>query len=224
MKLITAIGLLIPLLIVSISLAEDLPSTYQKNGIEFAIPANWSIAKVEQINGSQTDGSPINDTKIVLSDGKSAIRMDIVEISQVKWLHLLYGDPFDYAPNSEVCDITELFYRTKILLDNEKSKSIHSSGGSGLSVQPDDLKYAAFTLVTDGESGIPIEWTLAWTKKEYIDKFIGVHALFKDNYPMKSLNASFGGKYDMQIPLYEFLDSFSMNKTGRSKKDLINKI
>jgi hypothetical protein len=221
MRQIIIVGLLISLLMVSLSIAADKPTIYQKNGIEFAIPANWSVAKVEQLNSTQTDGSPINDTKIVLSDGKSAIRIDVIGIPQVKWLLPLYDDGPYY-----VCDILESFYRIQILSDSEKSEFGHSSSGSGLSVHPDDVEYAGFRT---GNSGDLIEWTLAWTKPEYKDKFIGVHALFQKDYPMKSLSMPGGSGNYMQTPLYEILDSFSMSKKGASKQeiaseDLIHKI
>jgi hypothetical protein len=213
--------LLVFMLIISISSAENGSAIYQDHGLSFKIPQNWSVSKVEQLNSTQTDGSPINDTKIVLSDGKSAIRIDIIGIPQVKWLLPLYDDGPYY-----VCDILESFYRIQILSDSEKSEFGHSGGGSGLSVHSDDVEYAGFRT---GNSGDLIEWTLAWTKPEYKDKFIGVHALFQGDYPMKSLSMSGGSGNYMQTPLYEILDSFSMSRTGASKQeiaseDLIHKI
>ena len=60
------------LLLISITVAADNSEIYQDYGIKFSMPANWSVEKFDQLTKTQPDGTPINDTKIVLSDGYSA--------------------------------------------------------------------------------------------------------------------------------------------------------
>jgi hypothetical protein len=43
--------------------------TYSNHNISFQIPANWSLTK---------DAVSVNDTQIVLSDGISAIHVDLI--------------------------------------------------------------------------------------------------------------------------------------------------
>ena len=200
---------LVLMLLIFISSAENDSTTYQDNGLSFKIPQNWSIAKVEQINGSQIDGSPINDTKIVLSDGKSAIRIDIVDMPQMPWILSFYDKDETKFPW-----FMEAFYRVNVIKSEDKSSS-----SVGLPANPDRVSNPGFSV---GEN----EWIIAWTKPSYKNKFIGVRAIFEGIYPMKS-DTRQGFDYAMQIPLYEFLESLRSNFSSNeemNKIDIISKV
>lgn len=186
----------------------DDPIVYQDHGIKFSIPSNWSVVKDEHLNGTQFDGSPINDTKIVLTDGDSAIRIDIIEIPQVKWLLNLYDDEPQGHFNLmqyRVFSILEPFYRKEVLLENQDS-NIAWSGGSGLPVHPDNIDDVNYRT---GKNGDLAEWIVVWTKSKYTDNFIGVHALYRGNYPVKILSMPDNRSQNMQTSLYGVLESFA---------------
>lgn len=214
------IWLALILILLSSSIAFAAPSIYRDNGIAFTIPANWSIADVQQLDRTEADGTLVNDTKIVLTDNYSAIRIDIIKIPQTKWLMQMYEDSPYY-----VMGILESYYRTKLLEINSRSMGLN--GGSGLSIKPDGVEHASFRT---GSNGDLIEWIMIWTKPDYNDKFIGVHALFQGDYQMKPLSMSGGGPYSyyMQKPLYEILDSIVMNKTSqpitKESENIVSKV
>jgi len=122
------IWLALILILLSSSIAFADPNIFKDNGISFAIPANWSIANVQQLNSTETDGTLVNDTKIVLTDGESAIRIDVIRIPQVKWLNQMYDDSPYY-----VMGVLESYYRTKLLEIIQQNGGIGLNGGSGLS-------------------------------------------------------------------------------------------
>jgi len=199
-------------LLISISLAENNSATYQDNGLSFKIPLNWSVAEVEHLNETQADGSPINDTKIVLSDGKSAIRIDIVDMPQMSWILSFYE-----KDNTKFPWFIEAFYRTNVI---KKERGCTSS--VGLPAKPDGVSNLGFSVCRGDQD----EWIIAWTKPSYKNKFIGVRAIFDGIYPMKYDNRG-GYDYTMQSALYELLESLSTNfslSEGNEKMDIVSRV
>jgi hypothetical protein len=182
----------------NVSIAPSPITTYTKHNLNFKIPNDWGISNEKQINSTQMDGTSINDTQITLTSGPSVIRVDVIEIPQIKWLLNMYDDGPWY-----VTGVLESFYRKSILkLSNPKKMG----GGSGIPVNPDGTKDMSFRTSSNGNT---TEWIIAWIKPEYSDKFIAVHALFQGDQQTKSLSMSEGGQsYYMQKPLYEILTSF----------------
>lgn len=174
-------------------------ATYTDHGLNFEIPNGWAISDDKQINSIQMDGTSISDTQIILTEGPSVIRVDIIEIPQIKWLLNMYDDCPWY-----VTGVLESFYRNNII---RVSIPESQSGGSGIPVNPDGTKDMSFRTSSNGDK---TEWIIAWVKPEYADKFIAVHALFQGDQSMKSLSMSGGGQnYYMQEPLYEVLTSLA---------------
>lgn len=191
--------------------AED-PSEefYQDYGIEFEIPVGWNVADVQQI---QDDNTSMNDTKIVLTDSKSAIRIDIIEIPQVSWLMQMY----DNVPHC-VVGILQSYYSTYILKSEDEI-----FGGTGLPVYPDGTKSMAFATQKSGDM---VQWVVTWTKPGYGDKFIAIRGYFQGNYKMEDVSTSWQG-YKMEEPLNDILTSFDVeedegNVADEAKIDLIS--
>jgi hypothetical protein len=205
---------LILILIISISSGKDNSTLFQNYGLSFEIPQNWSIAKIEQLNSSQNDGSLINDTKIVLSDGKSAIRIDIIEIPQMPWLLSFYDSDSSIFPW-----FIETFYRKTVINLGDCSEEGYSGGDHsvGLPVSPDGVERVGFLVCNNYNSA---RWTLAWTKPEYIKRFIGINAIFEGDYPLeKDIRGGYSEEqYSMQKPLYELLDSLATSFSSDGKR------
>jgi hypothetical protein len=201
------------ILIISISSGKDNSTLFQNYGLSFEIPKNWSIAKIEQLNSSQNDGSLINDTKIVLSDGKSAIRIDIIEIPQMPWLLSFYEKDPSIFPW-----FIETFYRKTVInlgdcYEEGYSGEDHSVG---LPVSPDGVERVGFLVCNNYQTA---RWTIAWTKPEYVKKFIGINAIIEGDYPIvKDIRGGYSEeRYSMQEPLYELLDSLTTNFSSGGK-------
>jgi hypothetical protein len=111
-------------------------TTYTNHSLNFEIPNGWAVSSEKQINNTQMDGTSINDTQIILSEGPSVIRVDIIEIPQIKWLLKMYDDGPWY-----VTGVLESFYRNYII---EISIPKSLKGGSGIPVNPDGTKDMSF--------------------------------------------------------------------------------
>ena len=181
----------------SVSIAPSPITTYTKHNLNFEIPNGLGISNEKQINGTQVDGASINDTQIILTS-PSVIRVDVIEIPQIKWLLNMYDDGPWYMTG-----VLESFYRNQII----KVSILQRLGsGSGIPVNPGGTKDMSFRTSSNGDT---TEWIIAWIKPEYIDKFIAIHALFQGDQQMKFLSMSGGGQnYYIQKPLYEILTSF----------------
>jgi hypothetical protein len=189
--------------------------TYNNHGLIFSIPANWSVAKDEQIHGIQSDGTPINDTKIVLTDGGSAIRIDIVEFPQMSWLRGAIGEENIYYLE----DTLGYIYCNQVL----NQTRINGGGGTELTVHPDGSQYTYFRV-----SDQKVEWLILWTKPDYGNKFVGIHSIHNGGSAIKQLNI-YNSNYSMPTSLYGILDSISTDKPlskikSAASKDLISKV
>ncbi|KUK44742.1 MAG: hypothetical protein XD72_0916 [Methanothrix harundinacea] len=179
-------GVLVAILC-SVLVALPISATeYSGHGIAFQIPANWTISDDQQINGTQSDGSSIFDTKITLSDSISTIRIDLIEIPQYAWIRNIYRDNPHYEAN-----FLENFYRSIVLNSSEV-------GGSLTRIWEQDL------LLTSRNEGR--EWTLIWALP---DKFLGVYAIFEGKYPIIEMRPG-DHELDMPMPLYEILESIAL--------------
>jgi hypothetical protein len=78
--------------------------------------------------------------------------------------------------------------------------------GSGISIKPDGVDQASIYENCDQP---PAEWLIAWTKPEYKEEMVGIHALFSGNYqqiPFEWYGSS--KNYTMQQPLWLILTTF----------------
>lgn len=209
--------LIIALILIGVSSATEQPKqnlTYNDHGLFFYIPANWSIAEDEQIHRIQFDGTPMNDTKIVLTDGISAIRIDIVEIPQLNWLRKAFGEEIYHLE-----DGLGKFYSNQVLNMSDSRRS--SSGGTELTVHPDDSQYTYFRVFDENT-----EWLVLWTKPDYGNKFIGIHSIHDRKYPTVKLNI-YKREYYMQTSLYIILNNLTAGEPLAQSivdKDLISKV
>lgn len=191
---------------------------YLKHNISFQIPANWSVAKDSLVG---------NDTKIVLYDGSSAIRIDLIKSSgpdmdKMVMEHIGKGSESGHVSwklvNSltpwEVADAVTDYYMKDVIAPQFKIALL----GSGTSIKPDGA----------GDAGVAInqeqtEWTIAWTKPEYGDQIIGVHGVFYRNYTKKLIIMN-GVSTELFIPepLWMILSSFTMG--NKPKPSLIDQV
>jgi hypothetical protein len=184
------------LLLVFPSLVFSEGNIYEKHNISFQIPVNWSVTK---------DAQSSNDTQIVLSNRTSTIRIDIVDLPQMTWL--LNSSSNEFAIDSVVLG----YYQTNILKQDSRNINAWSSANKP---QPDGIRQLTFGVGGEGQ-----EWVLGWSKPEYGEKFISVHALFDGNFTVVDLSEGRSDwRYYMPIPFYDLLDSFKTNFGTKAKK------
>ena len=237
MIILKRIGVLLvsALLLCSITSAASSPfkqnamqnPSYKDHTLSFEVPQNWSVIK---------DHKEGNDTQVVLSEGTNSIRIDLIKHPGI---NKLIGDYLDHVLNSELAslslkaELASLSYKSNDP-NNEAWKSaytqfpwysneavccyyelniihpIDSDGPvSGISVNPDGVKYPGIYTNADSHHGIN-EWVIAWTKPSYDDEIIGVHSLFKGDY--REIKVEWKGSnrhYSMPEPLWTVLNTLN---------------
>jgi len=232
---------LVFMLLISISSAQNNSTMYKDNGISFEIPQNWNVVK---------DIQEGNVTQIVLSDGINAIRMDLIKNSDI---NTIIGEYLDYHVSKS--DLSSLCQDAKNMTDTEwhsaykkfpwysndaiseyyqknivRPNTQLGGTGSGISVKPDGVAYAGIATNNGHHDDKEIdEWFISWTKPEYDNEIIGVHSLFKGDYP--SVEIEWRGSstnYAMPEPLWIVLTTFNRGNeplpkpaTGSSLVDLV---
>jgi len=190
--------LVMAVLLIGVTSAEqESEKTYSNHSISFQIPANWSVTK---------DAHSINDTQIVLSNGASTIRIDIVDLPQMSWLR-------DSSSNEFAIDSVVMgYYEKHILKQDGRNINAYSATAKLL---PDGIGgQLTFGVGKEGQ-----EWVLAWSKPDYGERFIGVHALFNGNFSVVDLSEGRSDwRYYMPISFYDLLDSFKTNAGTEAKK------
>ncbi|NYT02989.1 MAG: hypothetical protein GKC10_09590 [Methanosarcinales archaeon] len=206
-------AIIILYLLVGASLASQ-NETYCHHGLCFEIPHEWDVVKDVQVG---------NDTQIVLSDGVSAIRVDLIkypdrEIDKLMLEHLIRDKtiPENYS-SSCICPWRFIYalvpwqangaignyYKTEII----KPVNDLRCSGSGISIKPDGVEQAS---IHESCEELPAEWVIAWTKPEYDEELIGIHAIFSGRYLQMPFEWHGSSKdYSMQQPLWLILTTFS---------------
>lgn len=158
--------------------------------INFQIPRGWYVAQ------NNTTGTA-NDTKIVLTDDESAIRIDIVALPQMTWLRSLSDGHSDF----DIYGVVMNYYKKNILKQDISIFSISSTR----KVSPDGLRDLVFGMTQMGD-----EWIIAWSKPEYGEKFIGMHVIFTGEQNTTEIGYE-GSDYKYPMPdiLYNLLNDFS---------------
>jgi len=103
------------------------------------------------------------------------------------------------------------YYQKNIL--KQDSRNINACSAAN-EPQPDGIRLLTFCVGGEGP-----EWVPAWSKPEYGERFIGVHALFDGNFTVVDLSE--GGsdwRYHMPTLFYDLLDSFKTNARTKAKK------
>lgn len=185
-----------------IGAADAIENTYNKHNVSFQIPANWSIAKDAQ------DGS---DTQVVLTNGDSTIRLDIVDMPELVTIRNVSSDDYSYSLGSLVLG----YYQKSALKGDYGQLNAMSSTDKP---NPDGSRSVSFGVAGEGQ-----EWVLVWSKPEYGGKFIGAHAIFDGNFSVVDLGEGKGRigdvwKYYMPTLFYDLLDSFRANFGTTAKK------
>jgi len=177
---------------------------FQGHGISFQVPEGWKIA--------ENDSTNVNDTKIVLTDTKSAIRIDIVNFTELGVLRNLSSIE-EHSMEQIILD----YYKSEILNPNKASSSNIRSTSSTDQVHPDGISnnvmFGTDIWKSGGHGG---EWIFAWSKKEYGAKLIGVHALFNGNYSAVDLSYNHDWVYPAPAPLVELINSIKTKMSGIS--------
>ncbi len=207
------------ILISTINVSALNNGSYTKYGLCFEIPEGWNVAK------ESTEG---NDTQIILSDGVSAIRVDLIKysdqgIDQLMMDHLKRDKtiPEDSSYNCSWRLIYALvpwqangaigyYYKNDVI------KLVRNLGcyGSGISITPDGVGQASIHYDCGTPPG---EWLIAWTKPEYNEELIGVHALFQGDYKQIPFEWHGSSKnYTMQEPLVQVLTSFTRGEKPKA--------
>jgi len=198
------------------SCGQQQNETYSGHNLSFAIPEGWTVVKDVQ-NG--------NDTQIVLSDTTSAIRIDLIKITELELNRLMLEhlnsrngpsypseiDPTTHGLWKLIYCLTPWnangamgsYYKDEVI----KTRTSYCSSGSESSIKPDQVEY---TSVYNSCEEPPNDWLLAWIKPEYEDDFIGVHAIFLGDYEEISLEWQGGSRdHTMQRPLYVVLTTIT---------------
>lgn len=161
-------------------------STYQKHNISFQIPANWGVSEDMQVG---------NDTLIILKNGDSSIRIDIVDWSLLPTLRSMSKEPnLDY-----------LLMDHFTTMQNDRTSWENLTGSS--EVHPDGLYYVSFQ--STGNSTL----MFAWTKPEYGTRYIVVKGIFFGSQKIISLYSFYGCPVDLVNLLNSFRTKFGRAET-----------
>ena len=191
-------------------IAASCASEFQGHGIYFEIPEGWHVAENNSTN--------INDTKIVITDNRSAIRIDLVKFPELGVLRNISS-----IEEGSMDQIIRDYYTSEVLNPNKgknwgSANNIRSISSTD-QVNPDGVGNNVMfgTDMWDPSSrnsegvGHGGEWFFAWSKKEYGDKLIGVHALFDGNYSVVDLSYNHDWVYPAPVPVVELLNSIRTN-------------
>jgi hypothetical protein len=110
------------------------------------------------------------------------------------------------------------YYKDKII----RTSTDFCSSGSGISIKPDVVEQASVYNSCGEPPTAPTEWLFAWTKQDYNNEIIGIHALFSGEV-YKQVSFQWPGARDinrtMQQPLYTVLTTIA--KGDRSKSSTL---
>jgi len=173
--------------------------------IHFEIPHGW----IKEENILENKG----DIQIVLSNKSSTIQIDFVKIPggiiQVlgDWLRDSWPKRY-FADQWGINRAAGYYYINYIVNLDRPSYKIH---GTGLSMKPDSVLYPYYGYKKTSKSNY--DWIVAWTKPNYNDRIVGIHAVFEDNYDETIISAGGGAnvKMYMQQPLYILLSKLNIN-------------
>jgi hypothetical protein len=179
------------------SLGVGMAEKYSGHNVSFEVPANWSVTKDEQLG---------NDTFVVLNNSSSSIRIDIVSYPSLPTLRSVSGE------HNHTLDYMLIDHLTKMLNDRTFWQTLTGS----IEVHPDDLYYPVSFQTTENSKLI-----FAWTKPEYMDKYIVVKGVFSGPQDIILLNDIF----ECPVDLVDILNSFR-TKYSRAEENitsLVNK-
>lgn len=222
-------GALLVLMLFFSAITVSEGSVYQKHGISFEVPANWTIVK---------DHLWDNDTQIILSDNVSAIRIDLIKTSD-KEINKMVADSVarKKSPGSNgllgsqvdantswkllysldpwlVADGVNEYYIGNVIHPTSQI----AMSGSGTTIKPDGVADAGVaTNYGYGSDPDPVEWSIGWTKPEYNGQIMGVHALFSGNYTQQPLGWNGASqKYSIAKPLWTVLSTLTTGSKPKS--------
>lgn len=210
---------IIVLAFLTLAINECDSAIYNSHDVSFQIPQNWSTAK---------DKVVANDIQVVLSNGESAIRIDIIEKANIKEIVNKF---FAYKVSKEntenvkrdaennldwisaykkypwhVSGAVREYYSDNIIEMNHRL----NEAGSGLSIEPDNVKYSGMATNNGNiKNGEYEEWVFAWTKPEYKDRIIGVHGLFQNEENRINVTWNGVGNRTIPEPLWTVLSTFN---------------
>lgn len=200
---------------------------YINHGLCFEIPKGWMVAK---------DFADGNDTQVILTDNVSAIRFDLIKLSDQEMNQIIFdhlkrertipsNPPYSCdCPWQLIYDLVPwkangaigYYYKDSIIKPIDSLQCY----GSGIGIKPDGVDQASFYQDCGETSN---EYVIAWTRPEYNTEIIGIHALFQGTYKQIPFEWSKVQKnYSMQEPLYEILMTFTRgDKPKTSLADLV---
>lgn len=192
-------------MLVLLGAASALPqnSTYLNHGLFFKIPESWSVAK---------DQADDNETKLVVADNMSAIRIDILNKDYLSKLDKGKG----YG-SSEYNSYKDNVVKTK--------KHMCLEGG-GFPIGSHNISNLDVGVSCDESDGFA-EWVLLWFPSDE-NKVIGVHALLKAIYPTTKILWGSHGYMETYIhmpdPLFDLLASISLSDRQKKQTNMKRKI
>lgn len=179
---------------------------YQNHGIAFDIPKKWQLVSDQLNNSTQTNGTLLSDAKIELTDGKSTIRIDVVNSPRIAEL-IGVTDP---EPKPYVLDE---FYQKSVL--NRDTNNTHGRG----TLYNDYwfwFYYNESDEVSDECKSLDLkEYLECWKWKPEIckeivlvkplkDQMIGLYGRFNGTYDAQEIGMM---KYPMLQPIYDIANS-----------------
>lgn len=197
---------------------QRLPKEMDTNGAErynpfysitFDIPENWKICPDPQKDNGNIE--------IKLEHNSSNIKINVINIeghgipqiltkkfSKTDWKKCY--EKYSWAINNDIGE----HYINYVLFYHDFLKDSPNFGTGLGSILPDCVKYPYFAIKYN--HGIPNEWIIAWTKPEYEDKIVAIHAKFSKDYDSCDVvvGGSRGPTKEMQLPLYQILENFKI--------------
>ena len=165
---------------------------YNGQNLNFTIPEGWKV-----LNES-------NETKLLLSDDLNSIEIEVVEVPYILTKSIEnYGD----WPSRSM-DLIHEYYRNRL---NQTNKGEFGTG-SLLTFHPDGVEYPVIGFNYGPDDPIPFdgEWCVTWAKPEYVNKMVGVHALFPGN-TSKTVPTGWPHGGPIPEPLFVLLEDFETN-------------
>lgn len=175
------------------------PAAAEKYGgqiFSFAIPEGWRV-----LNES-------NETKIILSDDLNSIEIESIEIPENLSNAM---EDYDNLDIEKTLDAANEIFKYYLKYINKTNTGEFGTGGL-ITFHPDGVEFPTIGFNYGPDDPIPFdgECYVTWAKPEYVNKMIGVHALFPGN-TSKTIPTGWPHGSPIPEPLFVVLKDFEVN-------------
>jgi hypothetical protein len=178
--------------------------------ITFDIPDNWMIGPPSKNEGNigikLTNKSSHITLNVINIEGHGIPQILTRKLLKDNWKERYNNGSFSWSVNTNIGE----HYIYYILFSNDFWTGQFSVGTGLKPIKPDCVEYPYYAIKYN--FGMPNEWIIAWTKPEYENKIVAIHAIFNEDYKCRDvkIGGSGGPTNKMQLPLYDILENIKI--------------